>query len=148
MTKQSPPGWNKTLAQLMDEVTHGIRPGISGDEAGWAIDYERSQLPPGTIFPLAGEVWTAVVECQVQVHYVFAAPVSNSGTGMLAAGEKVRVMGGVEPRPIVVSFLPLRYDALHTSLVPEDVLCEPRYTNYALSLDTAVFNEYFRRCVA
>lgn len=125
---------------------HGIRPAITGDEADWARDYERSSLPPDTVFPGPAEAWEAAIDCEVTVHHVFAAPVSNCGTAMLAAGTKVRILdGSIDPQPIFVSFVPVRYEALQQSLVPQDILAEPRYANYVLSLGTAAFNKCFRR---
>ena len=54
MSKQRPPGWNKTVDDLFDEIRQGKRLMVSGDEGEWARDYERSLLPPGTVFPRGG----------------------------------------------------------------------------------------------
>jgi hypothetical protein len=145
MAKPTPPGWNKTIDDLFEEMERGERLFLSGDEGNWARDYERSLLPPGTVFPQGDQIWEVVNDCDVNIHYIFAAPVSNSGRGRLASGERVQIMqGGIDPKPIVVSFLPLRYNELHASLVPPDVCDAPRYTNYALSVKTAHFNRHFR----
>ncbi len=145
MSKPAPQGWNKTIDDLFDEMKRGERLVVGGDECDWARDYERSLLPPGTVFPRGNQIWEVTETCDVRVHYVFAAPGSFSGTGILAAGDRVRIMkGGVDTQPIIVSFLPLRYDQLQDSLVPADVRSTPRYTNYALSVKTAYFNEHFR----
>jgi hypothetical protein len=146
MTAPRPPGWNKTLDDLVQEITRGARWFVSGEEAEWARDYERSLLPSGTVFPRGGEVWEAVGDCDVQVEYLFAAPGSSGTTGRLRAGERVRIVeGGSDPAPIVVSFVPLRYDALHEALVPADVRAALRYTGYALAARTAHVNRHFRR---
>ena len=145
MSDSAPPGWNKTLADLFEEVKRGERRGIREPEASWARDYERSLFPPDIIFPRAGQLWEAISECDVVVIYVFAAPVSQSGSGRLAGGERVCIIGGGrDPKPISVSFRPLRYDDLHASLVPADIRGEGVYTSYALSTKTAYFNEHFR----
>jgi hypothetical protein len=145
MRKPAPPGWNKTIEDLFQEMKQGERLFGTGDEIEWARDYERSLLPSGTVFPRGKQIWEAIHECDVMVHYIFAAPTSDCGTGRLTAGERVRITeGGTDPKPIVVSFLPLRYDELQRGLVPADVRREPRYTNYALSVRTAYFNEHFR----
>ena len=123
----------------------GERLFASGEEGDWARDYERSLLPAGIVLPLDVQVWEVVDECDAHVHYIFATPASSGGRGRLVSGERVRIMtGDIDPKPIVVSFLPLRYDELHDSLVPPDVRSAPRYTNYALSVKTAYFNERFR----
>jgi dihydroneopterin aldolase len=49
-----------------------------------------------------------------------------------------------DPQPLVVSFLPVRYDELHSSLVPQDIRDTPRYKKYALSVKTGYFHEHFR----
>ncbi|MEW6126852.1 MAG: hypothetical protein AB1757_07415 [Acidobacteriota bacterium] len=145
MSKPAPPGWNKTIEDLFEEIKQGKRLFSTGDELEWARDYERSLLPSGIVFPRGKQIWESLHECDVLVHYIFAAPASDCGTGRLAAGERVRISEGTtDPKPIAVSFLPLRYGELQGGLVPADVLREPLYTNYALSVKTAYFNAHFR----
>jgi hypothetical protein len=145
MSKPAPPGWNNTIDDLFEEMKQGKRLFATGDEGDWARDYERSLLPPGTVFPRGRQIWEAIHDCDVHVGCIFAAPASFSGTGRLTAGARVRIIdGGVDPQPILASFTPLRYDELHESLVPADVRREPRYTSYSLSVKTAYLNEHFR----
>jgi hypothetical protein len=145
MSNPAPPGWNKTLKDLFEEVKQGKRRGINYDERCWAVDYERSFFPPDIIFPRIGQILESISECDVIVRYVFAAPASQSGSGRLAIGERVRIgAGGREPKPIFVNFQPLRYDDLHASLVPAEVRSEVVYTSYVLSTKTVYFNEHFR----
>ena len=49
-----------------------------------------------------------------------------------------------DPQPVVVSFLPVRYDELHRSLVPPDIRDTPRYKAYLLSVKAGYFCEHFR----
>ncbi len=49
-----------------------------------------------------------------------------------------------DSQPMVVSFLPVRYDELHDSLVPPDIRDTPRYKEYMLSVKTDYFHEHFR----
>ena len=49
-----------------------------------------------------------------------------------------------DPPPMVVSFLPVRYDELHESLVPPDIRDTPRYKKHTLSVKTGYFYEHFR----
>jgi len=145
MSKPAPPGWNKTIDDLFAEIRQGKRLIISGDEGDWARDYERSLLPRSAVFPRGGQIWETIDDCEVSVEYVFAAPAGFGGTATISRGEKVRIMeGGIDPEPIIVSFLPVRYDELHEHFVPADVRSIPRYTNYALDTKTAYFNGHFR----
>jgi len=145
MRRPAPPGWNRTIDDLMAELGRGERAGISGEEADWARGYERSLLPPDTVFPADGEVWEAVDDAEVRVMRHYAAPVTDTNDAVLPRGERVRVIGSGQDRPIVVSAEPLRHDELLPALVPDDVRAEPRFTNYSLMVKTAYFIQHFRR---
>jgi hypothetical protein len=144
MNKPAPPGWNKTIDDLFEEMKRGERLFASGDECDWARDYERSLLPASTIFLRAGQIWEALHDCEVTVSTIFAAPGSGSEQGSLSQGERVRISNGTGPQPISVSFLPVRYDALHESLVSRATCRTPHYTGYSLFTKTVYFNEHFR----
>jgi hypothetical protein len=131
-------------------------PKVDGlEDAGrWAMELERSRLPPNTVFPRAGQVWEAIRDCEVSFRAsisrpfppgaAFAASGSSMavlnllmgfGTAKLQRGERVRVLEG-EPRPLSVHFTPLRYEELEESIVPEEVRQQPGYTGYTLHLKT------------
>lgn len=96
-------------------------------------------------FPREGQIWEVTDGCDAQIQYLFTAPITFSGSGRLAAGERVCVTTKTaDPEPIVVSFLPVRYDELHDSLVPPDIRNTPRYKKYTLSVATGYFHEHFR----
>ena len=96
-------------------------------------------------FPRDGQIWEAADGCDAQVHYLFTAPIAFSGSCRLAAGERIRIMAGAaDLQPTSVSFLPVRYDELHESLVPPDIRAMPRYQKYTLSVKTGCFYEHFR----
>ncbi len=96
-------------------------------------------------FPREGQIWEVTDGCDAQIQYLFTAPITFSGSCRLAAGERVSIMTETpDPQPIVVSFLPVRYDELHESLVPPDIRDTPRYKKYALSVMTGYFYEHFR----
>ena len=96
-------------------------------------------------FPQGGQIWEVTDGCETQIHYLFTAPITFNGSGRLAAGERVCIMTETaDPQPIVVSFLPVRYDELHDSLVPPDIRDTPRYQKYLLSVTTGYFHEHFR----
>jgi len=142
---EPPPGWNRTIDDLMAEIGRGERMGITGEEADWARDYERSLLPPDTVFPADGEVWEAVDDARVLVMRHYAAPVTDTNEATLPRGERVRVSGSHQARPIAIAFEPVRYDELLEMLVPADIRGEPVFTNYHLSVKTEYFNQHFRR---
>ena len=96
-------------------------------------------------FPRKGQVWEVIDGCDAQIQYLFTAPITFSGSGRLAAGERVCVVTEVaDPQPAVVSFLPVRYAELHDSLVPPDIRDTPRYKKYLLSVEIGCFHEHFR----
>ncbi|MGA2685015.1 MAG: hypothetical protein ABSF51_08185 [Verrucomicrobiota bacterium] len=96
-------------------------------------------------FPSKGQIWEVIDGCDAQIQYLFTAPITFSGSGRLTAGERVCVMTETtDPPPVVVSFLPVRYDELHDSLVPPDIRDTPRYKKYTLSVRTGYFYEHFR----
>jgi hypothetical protein len=92
-----------------------------------------------------GQIWEVMDGCEAQIQYLFAGPITCSGSGRLVAGERVSVMTETtEPPPVVVSFLPVRYDELQAMLVPLDIRETPRFKQYLLSVKTAYFYEHFR----
>jgi hypothetical protein len=96
-------------------------------------------------FPCKDQIWEVIDGCDAQIQYLFTAPITFSGSGRLAAGERIRILSErTGPRPMVVSFLPLRYGELHDSLVPPDIRDTPRYKKYMLSVRTEYFYEHFR----
>lgn len=96
-------------------------------------------------FPRGGQIWEVTDGCDAQIHYLFTAPITFSGSGRLTAGERVCIVTEItDPHPIVVRFLPVRYKELHDSLVPPDIRDTPRYKKYMLSVKTEYFYEHFR----
>ncbi len=95
--------------------------------------------------PHRGQIWEVTDGCDAQIQYLFSAPITFSGSCRLTAGERVCITTETtDPQPIVVSFLPVRYDELHDSLVPPDIRDTPRYKKYMLSVTTGYFYEHFR----
>ncbi len=96
-------------------------------------------------FPRGGQIWEVTDDCDAQIQYLFTAPITFSGSGRLncrrASSRHDRT---TEPQPTVVSFLPVRYDELHDSLVPPDIRDTPRYKKYRLSVKAEYFHEHFR----
>jgi hypothetical protein len=97
-------------------------------------------------FPRGDQIWEVIDGCDVQIQYLFTAPITFSGSGRLTAGERVCIMAGTtDPEAKVVRFLPVRYGELHDGLVPLDMRNTPRYKRYTLSVETGYFFEHFRR---
>jgi hypothetical protein len=91
------------------------------------------------------QIWEVIDGCEVQIQYLFNAPITFSGSCRLTAGERIRIMSeSTDPQAEVVTFLPVRYDELHVLLVPLDIGDTPRYKAYRLSVKTALFYEHFR----
>lgn len=59
------------------------------------------------------------------------------GRARLQQGERVRILTPDDPKPIQVTFQPVRYHELHESIVPHDIRNTPGYQHYVLSLRTA-----------
>jgi hypothetical protein len=95
-------------------------------------------------FPGKGQIWEVTDSCDAQIQYLFNAPITFSGSGRLAAGERVWIVTESADALPIVSFLPVRYDELHDSLVPPDIRETPRYKKYLLSVNTKYFHEHFR----
>ncbi|HTY86187.1 MAG TPA: hypothetical protein VMB80_01875 [Candidatus Acidoferrum sp.] len=96
-------------------------------------------------FPRKGQIWEVTDGCDAQIQYLFSAPITLSGSGRLTAGERVCILTETtNPQPMIVSFLPVRYDELHESLVPPDIRDTPRYKQYTLAVETGYFYEHFR----
>lgn len=68
-----------------------------------------------------------------------------SGSGRLAAGERICIATeAADPPPVDGSFLPVRYDELHDSLVSADIRNTDRYHRYLLSVTMEYFRGHFR----
>jgi hypothetical protein len=162
------PRWNKAIDGLEDPTK-------------WVLDIERSRFPPDLVFPVVGQLWETVRDCEVPFRarltlrrpttegpaflkhtpLVFtpaAASVAvRGGIAKLPCGEKVRILELDGPKPLYINLLPLRYQELHDSIVPEEIRKLPGYHGYVLIVKVAktiadfskdicqtFFNEAFR----
>jgi hypothetical protein len=164
------PKWNRAIDGLED--------------AGkWVSDIEQALLPRDIVFPQVGQIWEAVRNCEVTFRASICVPESDTelllkkcgpkfisahldllargGRAQLPQGEKVRIVGIVDYKPLYVVFKPIRYDELHERIVPEGVRLANGYCGYELSLKIArtisdfdkancqtYFNEVFRPVTA
>lgn len=122
------PKWNKATDDL-----------DNNDYLRRVQDYERSLLPPDIVFPQTGQIWEAVRDCEVNwmAWPILARPIGWSGRARLQRGERVRILTRDDPKPIHVTFQPLRYHELHERIVSRDIRNVPGYRHYILSLRTA-----------
>ena len=67
MADDFPPGWTKTVADLVAEARK-FGGSVGPPETNWAIAYSRSLLRPGTRFPFDGDIYEAIAD--VSVHYL------------------------------------------------------------------------------
>jgi hypothetical protein len=145
MRKPMPKGWNKTVADLFEEMRQGKRLIATEQEGEWALEYERSLLPPTTIFPRKGQTWEATADCDVDFEAFFTAPGGGpSGKFKLSRGERVAIAKLTNSEALSVHFLPLRYQQLESKVVAPHVRSNPRYSAYAFYAHTGYFNEHFQ----
>ncbi len=117
-----------------------------------AREFERSFLPRGIVFPREGQIWQAVRDCEVGFLAWFSkaavaaqhhatptaqAPFFPCGAARLNRGEQVRILAVDDPKPLSVSFVPVRYAELEQRLVPEHIRSRLGYSHYQLSATTA-----------
>ena len=140
-----PKGWNKTVADLFEEMRQGKRLIATDEEGEWAKEYEKSLLPASAVFPEEGQVWHAVDDCDVEFEVFFTAPGGGpSGATRISRGERVRIGSQTNSDALSVHFLPLRYEELELAIVAQHIRANPRYADYALYSKTGYFNEHFR----
>jgi hypothetical protein len=145
MSEQKPKDWNKTQAELFEEMRQGKRLIATREEMDRALEYERSLLPPGTVFPRPDQIWMVVRDCEVDFEVFFAAPGGGTiGRFTIGLGERVKIGNQTVGETLRVHFLPLRYDELEDAVVAPKVRSDPRYCDYAFYANTGYFNEHFR----
>jgi hypothetical protein len=137
------PKWNETT----DDIDYE-------DFCRRSLNFERSLLAPDILFPQPDQIWETVRDCHVHFrtwssvscdrvwfpHKTFsAAPepiVFPFGKARLARGERVRVCHvDSDWKPLQITFIPLRYEELLESIVPEDQ--RKTLSHYELNLRTA-----------
>ena len=138
------PKWNRTT----DDID-------SNDVLRCARDYERSLLPYDLIFPRTGQIWEAVRDCEVRYIAWIPKTILPSGMARLQQGERVRILPLDEPRPVQITFQPVRYHDLQEAIVPRHIRRRRGYSHYVLSLrlaytacclreETQFFHDLFR----
>src|SRR5947209_20517914 len=62
-----------------------------GDLVLWMEDYERSLLPPDTIFPREGQIWETIRDCEVSFEVRISRPSPRSTKLRLPDGSELTV---------------------------------------------------------
>jgi hypothetical protein len=118
-----PPKWDRTVDGLAGSST-------------WVSEFERSFLPPDIVFPRVGQIWETVRDCEVTFIAFIPKTILPCGRARLQQGERVRILTE-EPKPTRITFQPVRYQELHSVIVPEEIRERPGYSYYWLSLRIA-----------
>jgi hypothetical protein len=141
----APPGWNKTIADLLAEAKRGERGSVGSPEVDWARDFERNRIPFGFRFPRKGDVYEAMKDIDVQYLTAWAAPYTGGGQGILNAGDRVLVdEDPVYPEPISIYAKAVDYAVVENRMVPASVRADTKYSGFYLSLKTVDLNNSFR----
>jgi hypothetical protein len=135
-----PADWNKTLADLDAE-----KRSLSGEEIGWAREYEREQLRSWARFPQNDELFEAILDAKVSYMIDWRAPYATGGEGVLPKGTQIRVsvMAG-DLEPLAVHALPVDVKQVEQLLIPEDDRNSTKYGGYDLVVRVAQLNKDFR----
>lgn len=144
----APPGWNKTVDDLMSEMKSGLRESVEGPEFEWARNYEtslwRSQLPKDTRFPRSGDVYEAIDDIEVGYMTHWFAPFTGGGSAVLKQGERVVALDVRDQEPLGIYARPVDYEQLELRMVPEEERARKKYGGFSLAISTRDLNTKFR----
>lgn len=136
--------WNKTTDELWAEYRAGKRATVTQEELALAQAYELANLPAGTIFPAAGQVWEAQDDAPVNYTIWYKAPYSDGGNATLPAGARLIMAKINSERSTLGVCSPEAYDEMEVILIPESTRKSRKYNGYTLGISTAVLNRSFR----
>jgi hypothetical protein len=118
----------------------------------WMWDSQRSFLPSNIVFPRVGQVWEAIRDCEIDTprlppfksfspgQWWFspkAPPFFPASSEQIRQGERVRIVGVDDPKPVYVSFQLLCRDELPGAIGPGNGSQPPGRGDHVLSLRTA-----------
>lgn len=132
----SPPGWNRTTADLFEELRLGRRSSLGWPESEWALEYERSLLPAGTRFPRDGDVYRSHRPFTATLLIHWHSPSTTDLRHTLPAGTRVRVQSAAHEQPLVVHAVPVDYQAVEKAALGWWIRLRPDYGGYCLALAT------------
>jgi hypothetical protein len=144
-----PPGWNKTLDDLFDELAAGARDSIGSPEGDWARAYQLSLLSADTRFPHPGDVYEAREDMDIDYMTSWAAPFTGGGEACLRRVDRLQVTSvAVGERPISAYLQAVDYDEMEQRIVPQAERDARDYTGFYFSIRTRDLNEQFRLVTA
>jgi hypothetical protein len=139
MHSAPPPGWSKTIEDLIAENRS-----ISGEEIEWARRFEREELKSWARFPRPGEIYELINDAEISYVTHWSAPFTGGGKGLLRGGTRVCIGDIGEAEPIGVYADALEKLRIEAELVPEADRKADLYGGYSLSIKTAELNRLFR----
>ncbi len=114
-----PPGWNKTSADLLRELSQGGKIAILQEpEMTWARMYEHSLLPKDLMPPKAGEVYEARHDVELSYLISYAAPFTGGERGWLKKGERIRISRTPPEFAVAAHAKPLNAREVKRRMVP------------------------------
>jgi hypothetical protein len=141
----APPGWKKTISDLLAEAQRGERAAVGSPEVDWARDYERSRVASGVRFPRKGDVYEAKTDILVRYLTAWAVPYTGGGDGSLKCGDRVLIHQlPAYAEPITVYAKPVDYAHVEQRMVPADIRANPNYSGFYLSLKTVDLHSHFK----
>lgn len=130
---------------MTDEFEAGKRSEISREDIELAKAYEKKRMPLNIRYPVEGDIYEALQDCEIDYLTTHLAPFTGGGQAMLPRGERVRVSELSEQKPLSVYCAPVNYDLMHDRIVPVGERASPNYLGYYFSIDTLDLNRCFRR---
>ena len=141
----APPGWNKTISDLMAEMDAGLRSSLGSPEVDWAREYERSLLPPDARFPQKGDVYESLEDVKLSYLTAWLAPFTGGGKAIFPKGQRLVVPDEPPvPNPIAVYADPVDYKTVEDLVVPAEDRMSPEYSGFYFSVPTGVILSKFR----
>lgn len=140
-----PPDWNLTPDDLMDELRSGERSSFTQEELTWATQYERGQLPEGTRFPRADEVYVVTVAHETDFVIKLSDLAYQGGyTMLLEPGDRFRIslVGAVDP-PVWVHLVPVEGDRLKKRLPAQTRDAMQAGSDLSFTVDTVDLLQFF-----
>lgn len=139
-----PENWNRTIADLMQEMKDGKRQEVGQPELDWAREYERSLIPKDHRYPKEGDLYESKFDQEIEFMTAWSAPFTGGGKGILYKGEQVWINSEPnEDKPIGSYALPVKYSELEIRMVSEKDRNTPNYGNFYFHFDTTSLNENF-----
>ena len=147
--------WYKTHEELNAELDIKPKPyEVPRDyyRKAWILD--KANISIWMKYPKIGQIYKSKEDYQVRYLTLLRAPYTGGGDAIFPKGEKIRIglfwikeenqIG--DKKPILNACAPLDYERLQSVIIPEDILHNPKYGGYYLSISTRDLNTKFKLC--